>query len=87
MHIVGDTFEFPMVRKGRGFTVVVSRAAIEAAAGHSMVSDEPERWLNDNIKLITWTADRIRPLITPRGARICVESKHIIARGIPTDER
>lgn len=83
MHVVGENIEFPLVRKGLGFIVVMSREAIEEAAGHPMKSGESERWLNDNMELITRTADRIRPLLTPRGARVFVETKHIIAQGTP----
>ncbi|MGY2733650.1 hypothetical protein [Sphingomonas sp. UYP23] len=83
MNVVGQAIEFPMVRKGIGFTVVMSRETIEGVAGHPMASDEPERWLNNNMEFVTRIADRIRPLLTPRGARVVVEAKHIIAQGTP----
>lgn len=83
MHVCGETIEFPMVRKGVGFTVIVSRETIEGATGRRMAVDERKRWLNDNMDLVARTADRIRPLRTIRGARVHVESWHVIAQGVP----
>ncbi|WP_140851024.1 hypothetical protein [Sphingomonas glacialis] len=83
MHVFSETIEFPMVRKGVGFIVVVSREAIEGTAGHPMPFEDRERWVRDNMDLVTRTADRIRPLRTSRGERVFVESKHVIAQGLP----
>jgi hypothetical protein len=73
--------EFPMTRKGIGFTVVVSKEAIETSAGHPMEFSDRARWVQENMDLLASTADRIRPLLTPRGARVLVESAHVAARG------
>ncbi|MEG3175415.1 hypothetical protein U1872_04175 [Sphingomonas sp. RB3P16] len=83
MNESNDAFEFPMLRKGIDFTVVVPREAIEGTTGRAMQLEDRKRWLNDNMDLVSMTADRIRPLRTPRGARVIVESRHVIAQGVP----
>lgn len=81
MTMGGGAVEFPMTRKGIGFTVVVSPEAIDQAAGRALTSDDRARWVQENMDLLASTADRIRPLLTPRGARVLVESSHVAARG------
>ena len=81
MTMSGGAVEFPMIRKGIGFTAVVSPEAIEAAAGCAMALDDRTRWVEENMVFFADIADRIRPLLTPRGARVFVEPMHIAARG------
>ena len=77
----GGAVEFPMARKGIGFTVVVSGEAIELAAGRPMAFEDRARWVEDNMELLVETADRIRPLLTRRGAKVILERANVAARG------
>lgn len=77
----GGAVEFVMSRKGIGFTVIVSGEAIEFAAGRPIALDDRARWVEEHLDLFAGTADRIRPLLTRRGARIFVESANVAARG------
>lgn len=81
MDSIGGAVEFPMARKGIGFTVVVSGEAIELAAGRPIALNDRASWVEEHMDLFTLTADRIRPLLTARGSRVFVESANVAARG------
>lgn len=76
MPIRGESIKFPAHADGVRYIVVVTREAIEAAAGTPIWGEDMTSWVSKNIDDLVRIADRVRPRPTVAGARVYIKSHY-----------
>lgn len=76
MAIKGESVKFPAHADGVRYIVVVTREAIEAAAGTQISGENMASWVSQNIDDLVRIADRVRPRPTVAGARVYLKCHH-----------